>query len=84
MPERADDQLQSLIQGVLNPVPEDRLTLDGLLEHAWCDISSLDINLTEVLAELGKSDKENKTSLMKRYMEVGVYMCTDVPAKCRL
>lgn len=70
MPERADDQLQSLIRGVLNPVPDERLTLDGLMEHAWCDISSLDINLTEVLAELGKSDKEKKTSLMQRYMDV--------------
>lgn len=37
----ADEDLKSLINGVLHKAPEDRFTLDLVFEHPWCDISSV-------------------------------------------
>ena len=69
MPARVDDQLKEIIVGILQKDPDQRLTLDALVELPWCDISSLDIDLTEVLSELANRDAACKKSLMKRFME---------------
>lgn len=67
MPARADEHLRTLMSGILQKDPDERFTLDQIFDHPWCDTSSLDINLTEVLSQL--DDLENKKSLMKQYME---------------
>mmetsp|Transcript_95493 Transcript_95493/g.154038 ORF Transcript_95493/g.154038 Transcript_95493/m.154038 type:complete len:405 (-) Transcript_95493:21-1235(-) len=69
MPARADADLVSILAGVMHKEPEHRFTIDCVLKHTWCDISSIDINLTEVLAELDERTKKTKSTLMKRYMD---------------
>jgi hypothetical protein len=72
MPQRVetDKQVQELLKGLLNVNPDERWTLEDTLDHPFCDTSALDdqINLSEVVNELNKKDKEKKDSLMKRYM----------------
>jgi serine/threonine protein kinase len=69
MPARADEQLRQLMSGILQKDPEERFTLDQIFDHAWCDTSSLDINLTEELSKLAQREDTKKKNLMKQYME---------------
>ena len=69
MPERADEQLQEVLKGLLNVDPDKRWTLEDMLDHPFCDTSAIRVDLTAVLANLNKMDQTKKSSLMKRYME---------------
>jgi len=70
MPQRGDEQLQTLIQGLLHKDPADRPELATVLENTFCsEASALDVNLTEVLSPLAKKDNNDKQSLMRAYMD---------------
>jgi serine/threonine protein kinase len=70
MPQRADNELNDLIENILKKSPDERFTLEQILDHQWLERSETDnIKLTEMLSGLKDRDNDKKKSLMKRFME---------------
>jgi serine/threonine protein kinase len=69
MPQRADNELIDLIENILKKSPDERFTLEQILDHQWLENPETDINLTEMLSGLKDGDNDKKKSLMKRFME---------------
>jgi len=70
MPQRADNELNDLIENILKKSPDERFTLEQILDHQWFERpESVNLRFINLLSGLNDGDNEKKKSLMKRFME---------------